>query len=541
MPMMKELLQGRLIVSCQAAPLDPLDDTETLRRMARAVVAAGAAGLRLNSAEHIAAIRQDTDVPIIGIQKRYFGDELYITPDFASAEALAKAGASIIALDCTEHAQSHGEPWPELIERIHGELKLPVMADVATLDEAVAAAVHGADFAGTTLYGYTPRTAGHRSFNWAMLEAMVRESGVPVIAEGHIATPEDARRAIELGAWSVVVGSAITRPGNITANFIRAMEPRDTGRTVIGVDIGGTMTKAAIVAASGEITSPAQVTTNASGGRDSIAAALTEAIEQVTGTARAQNIEISGLGIASAGVIEAESGRVFAATENLPQWAGFPLGKFAEERFGLSARVVNDAQAAVLAELHYGKGRGRRNFVAITVGTGVGGGIVCNGKLVRGQYGFGGTLGHQVIVAGGRRCNCGRRGCLEAYVSTSALIAEFKSRGGAVAEGSASDDAALALRIQKLSNAGDTAARGAYEALVGYLAEGIANLFNVLDPELVILSGGLLAGYPELVATLQERVAGSLHCGSMRQPKIEISDAGQYAGVQGAAALFLES
>lgn len=538
MPTMKELLRGKLIVSCQAAPFDPLDDTETIRRMARAVVAAGAAGLRINSAEHIAAIRQDTNVPIIGIQKRYYDDRLFITPDFASAEALAKAGASIIALDCTKHELSPAEPWPELIARIHRELKLPVMADVATLDEAMAAAAHGADFVGTTLYGYTERTAGQRSFNWAMLEAMARTCGVPVIAEGHIATPEDARRAVALGAWCVVVGSAITRPGNITANFVRAMERPAADAWVLGVDIGGTMTKAALVAASGEIASPAQVATNASGGRDAIATALTEAVEQVMDAAHAQSVAIAGLGIASAGVIEAGSARVFAATENLPGWAGFALGEFAADRFGLPTKVVNDAQAAALAELHYGKGRGRRNFVAITVGTGVGGGVVCDGRLVRGQYGFGGTLGHQVIVAGGRRCNCGRRGCLEAYVSTSALIEEFKSRGGAVEGERGGDDAALAMRIQRLSIAGDGAGRGAYEALIGYLAEGIANLFNVLDPELVILSGGLLASYPNLAATLQERVAGALHFGATRPPRIELSEAGQYAGVQGAAALF---
>src|SRR5579875_4065119 len=94
-------LRGQLIISCQASPGDPLEDTETIRRMARAVVGAGAAGLRINSAEHIAAIRRDTDVPIIGIEKRYVNGALRITPDFAAAAELAAAGATIIALDCT--------------------------------------------------------------------------------------------------------------------------------------------------------------------------------------------------------------------------------------------------------------------------------------------------------------------------------------------------------------------------------------------------------------------------------------------------------
>src|SRR5271169_6636076 len=107
----QEQLKGNLVVSCQAAPGDPLEDTETIRRIARAVTGGGARGLRINSAEHIASIRQDTDVPIIGIQKRYSDGTLRITPDFAAAAALAKAGASIIALDCTHRSWTFGEPW----------------------------------------------------------------------------------------------------------------------------------------------------------------------------------------------------------------------------------------------------------------------------------------------------------------------------------------------------------------------------------------------------------------------------------------------
>src|SRR5579859_2893871 len=227
MQKLKDRLKGALVVSCQAAPGSPLDDTDIICRMALVALQNGATGLRINSPEHIAALRRHTNVPIIGIQKRYRDGELFITPDFESAAGLAAAGASIIALDCTcrsnGHSWSQSSSWRSLIERIHGELHLPVMADVATLNEARAAAAAGADFVGTTLNGYTEETRGTRCFDWSLLSAMA-ELPVPIIAEGHISRPEQAQRAISTGAWCVVVGSAITRPGVITAGFVRAMQ-----------------------------------------------------------------------------------------------------------------------------------------------------------------------------------------------------------------------------------------------------------------------------------------------------------------------------
>src|SRR6202011_4300586 len=182
-------IKGGLVVSCQAAPGDPLEDTDTIRRIACSVAAAGAAGLRVNSPEHVAAIRKDSTLPIIGIQKRYTNGATHITPDFASAAALAAAGGSIIALDCTESTWPDGEPWRTMIERIHRKLELPVMADIATLEEALAAAAAGADMVGTTLHGYTERTCKNHSFNWSFLAYMVSQIQVAVIAEGHISSP----------------------------------------------------------------------------------------------------------------------------------------------------------------------------------------------------------------------------------------------------------------------------------------------------------------------------------------------------------------
>jgi putative N-acetylmannosamine-6-phosphate epimerase len=219
-------LHRQLIVSCQANPNDPMDDTETLRRVARSAVLGGAKGLRLNSPEHVRAIRVDTDLPIVAIQKSYADGQLRITPDFASAAALATAGASIIALDCTDRDHRHGEPWRQIIQRIHNELGLLVMADIATLREGLVAANAGADVVAPTLHGYTEDTKETLGFHPELITALVRETGKPVIAEGNVSTPAFARIALDAGAWCVVVGSAITRPGFITATFVEAMEAK---------------------------------------------------------------------------------------------------------------------------------------------------------------------------------------------------------------------------------------------------------------------------------------------------------------------------
>jgi N-acylglucosamine-6-phosphate 2-epimerase len=218
-------LRGRLIVSCQASAGDPLDDIATLTRMASSVLRGGAGGLRAERVESVAAFRQVTELPLIGLVKKFDANgEVYITPDFESARAVSEAGADIVALDCTRRRLREAEPWPELIRRIHEELGRPVCADIATIEDAVAAQEAGADAVASTLYGYTTDTAGGRAVSWGLVEELVARMTIPVIVEGHITQPEEVRRALKMGANSVVVGSAITRPESITARFVQATE-----------------------------------------------------------------------------------------------------------------------------------------------------------------------------------------------------------------------------------------------------------------------------------------------------------------------------
>jgi N-acylglucosamine-6-phosphate 2-epimerase len=213
------------VVSCQASEGDPLDDVGTLVRIATSVLRGGAGGLRAEGAERVAAFRGITEVPIIGIVKSLDANgDVYITRDFQSARAVSEAEADIVALDCTARRLKEAEPWPGLIQRIHAELGRPVLADIASVEDAVAAEAAGADAVATTLHGYTAETAGVRTPSWELVERMVSRVKVPVVVEGHITRPEEVRKAFELGAWAVVVGSAITRPETITARFAEAAQ-----------------------------------------------------------------------------------------------------------------------------------------------------------------------------------------------------------------------------------------------------------------------------------------------------------------------------
>jgi putative N-acetylmannosamine-6-phosphate epimerase len=218
-------LRRGLIVSCQAYAGEPLFGPAHMVAMARAVIQGGAVGLRANSPEDIAAIRAVTDLPIIGLYKRHTpGSEVYITPDLAAAAAIAAAGCDMVAVDATPRPRAGGVTLAELIRYVHDTLGKPVMADVSCLEDARLAEALGADVLGTTLAGYTahgrPRLDGP---DLEFLGALVQAARVPVIAEGRYWQPAEVAQAFALGAFAAVVGSAITRPWEITRRFAQAV------------------------------------------------------------------------------------------------------------------------------------------------------------------------------------------------------------------------------------------------------------------------------------------------------------------------------
>lgn len=204
-------LQGGLIVSCQAPAESPMHQPEVIAAMAEAAVNQGAIAIRLDTPAHVKAVRQKISAPIIGLWKQQIpGFEVYITPQFDHAAAIAQAGADIIAIDATVRSRPNQETVATLIERIHIELGKLVMADVDTLAAAIVAANAGADLIGTTLYGYTAETQHLKPPGFDLLAELIKKLPAPIICEGGIASTQMAKQALDMGAYAVVVGTAIT-------------------------------------------------------------------------------------------------------------------------------------------------------------------------------------------------------------------------------------------------------------------------------------------------------------------------------------------
>ncbi|WHX51321.1 N-acetylmannosamine-6-phosphate 2-epimerase [Paenibacillus woosongensis] len=218
-------IHHKLVVSCQALPEEPLHSPFIMGRMAYAAYLGGAAGIRANSVEDIREIKKTVQLPIIGIIKQvYEGSDVFITPTLKEVEALYNEGVDIIAMDATDRIRPDGTTISELFPRIREMYKDQLfMADCSTFEEGVMAEELGFDLVGTTLSGYTDATRGTALPDFQLVERLVSRLSVPVISEGGISTPEELKKMYDLGVFSAVVGSAITRPMEITQRFVKAV------------------------------------------------------------------------------------------------------------------------------------------------------------------------------------------------------------------------------------------------------------------------------------------------------------------------------
>ena len=221
-----EQIKGKLIVSCQALPSEPLHSSFIMGRMAYAAFLGGAAGIRANTVEDIHEIKSTVSLPIIGIIKQdYEGSSVYITPTMAEVDALMKEGVSIIAMDATSRLRGDGRTIAELFPVIRKKYPNQLfMADCATFEEAQQADELGFDLLGTTLCGYTPESVQTPPPNFDLMRRLASSFKKPVIAEGGIFSPEQLRTAMETGVHACVVGSAITRPMEITKRYAAALK-----------------------------------------------------------------------------------------------------------------------------------------------------------------------------------------------------------------------------------------------------------------------------------------------------------------------------
>lgn len=224
---MKEIfnqIKGKLIVSCQALEDEPLYSSFIMGKMALAATQAGAGGIRANTISDIKEIKKNTNLPIIGIIKRNYGNcNVYITPTIKEVDELVEEGVDIIAIDSTRRQRPDNVELECFVKNI--KEKYPnqiVMGDISNVDEAVYSEKIGVDIVGTTLCGYTDYTKGDNPLN--TLQEVLKAVNIPVIAEGNLDTPEKAKKSIQMGALAVVVGGAITRPKQIAEKFIKAIE-----------------------------------------------------------------------------------------------------------------------------------------------------------------------------------------------------------------------------------------------------------------------------------------------------------------------------
>ena len=307
----------------------------------------------------------------------------------------------------------------------------------------------------------------------------------------------------------------------------------------LGIDLGGTFIKGGIVDRLGNVIVKDKVPTQSEGGSDAVAQNIAKLTKALLKKAGMQASDVVGMGMGVPGMIDSEAGEVIYSG-NL-NWEHFFIAEAVEKLTDIKVKIANDANVAALGETKFGCGKQFNNTVLITLGTGVGGGIIVDGKLFEGNRSAGAEMGHSVIVAGGEPCSCGRKGCLEAYASATALIRDTK-------RAMQNNKNSLMWQVGEQNVTGKTAfdyydsdqsAKAVVDNYIEKLAVGLTNIANEFRPEAIMLGGGVCAQGDRLILPLREFVNKEIFGGN-RGPKVEILTAtlGNDAGLLGAAALW---
>jgi N-acetylmannosamine-6-phosphate 2-epimerase/N-acetylmannosamine kinase len=500
--MVLDRFKHRLIVSCQPVTGGPMDNADAVVGFALAAEAGGAAGLRVESAPYVRAVRPHTNLPIFGIVKHDLDDSpVRITPFIEDVDALCAAGADIVAVDATDRPRPVGVAT--LIEAIHAHGRL-AMADCSSLADAERALALGVDIIGTTLSGYVGGPVPDEP-DFDLITQMQALSPA-VVAEGRLRTPEQAAEALRRGAWTVVVGSALTRTEHATEWFAAAVarQARALDRQALAIDIGGTKILAALID-NGAVIEQTTITTDRNLGPDHWIAALAAATAAWRGRFPVLGCAVTGL------VDNGTWSPLNPATLSIP--AAYPLAQRLQQAFGVPALAVNDAQAAAWGEYRRGAGAGD-DMVFLTISTGIGGGVVLNGSLLEG------LAGHYGILRG-------------PSISKTAPIEDEVSGRWIAAEAARAGHPGEAPSVFAAARAG----AGWAESIIAASAQKVALLCQdiqlTLDPKRIVIGGGigLAEGY-------LDRVRASLpDLGPRLRPQIIAARCGPQAGAIGVADL----
>lgn len=311
----------------------------------------------------------------------------------------------------------------------------------------------------------------------------------------------------------------------------------------IGIDVGGTNVKIALVDDNGKIIYSNSVPTYAKMGYEYTVNNIKQAIRDLMKETNTTTSDIEGIGFDFPGQVDCKTGVVKLAP-NIPGWVNVPIAQMIEDEFHIPTRIDNDVRCAALGELKFGAGRGCENFICITVGTGIGSGIVINGKVVRGATNAAGELGHiKLQMNGGPICGCGDTGCLEAFASGPAIVAmaqdyikggkSTKFREMAAAEGGE----ITPYMVAKAAEEGDPVAKRIFEIVGEYIGIGLTSVINLLNPERVIIGGGVAESGELLLAPIRKTIKERAMVVAGNAVEIVPAQLGNSAGVIGASML----
>ncbi|MDE7477139.1 MAG: ROK family protein [Lachnospiraceae bacterium] len=309
-----------------------------------------------------------------------------------------------------------------------------------------------------------------------------------------------------------------------------------------GIDLGGTNMKAGIIDENQNILAQASVPTRAERPAEEVIADMADLVRQLIKALEIDTAELAGIGVGSPGLVDADAG-VVRYSNNI-SWENVALVKELGKYFSCEIRISNDANCAALGEVKAGAAKDVANAILLTLGTGVGGGIILNGKVFEGSNAGGAELGHTSMILGGEPCTCGRRGCVEAYASATALIRD--ARRAAARDKKSLLNQMCDGRLENMNGripfdaalAGDAAAKEVVDNYYTYLAEAIANYVNIFRPDVVILSGGICNQGSRLTKPVEEHLSFLCFGGDRAfVPPVRCAVLGNNAGIIGAANL----
>lgn len=305
---------------------------------------------------------------------------------------------------------------------------------------------------------------------------------------------------------------------------------------ILAADVGGTNMRTALLNVKGEVLKSLKRPSLAHKGREALIKRLVQMFQDTLREGGADIRKIRGIGVGFPGPLDTERGIVFNPP-NLKGWQEVYLRDILEQEMGRPVALENDANAAALGEYWKGAGRGTRSLVCLTLGTGVGGGVVLEGRVWHGAKGIAGEIGHMTLVKNGRRCGCGNRGCLETYGSATGIITTMK---GLLERHHIKPKEAVTLeRIGRWARAGDSLAQRAIKETGLSLGIGIANVANLLNPEMIVLSGGVTNLGEYLFGPLREEVKKRALPKAVEGLRIVRAELGDNAGIVGAARTLL--